>query len=165
VTIPASAPQVEVPESWAPIIKPASNNANRTVTLTYYDTQLVSTGRHHDKRLGPWPFPTNRGNLSTALLQAVQSSGQELWPDWERESIPDPVHTACSVISAVCLFERINDEMCMGTLLRARALKGHCRCRLLVPAVNLSSLHQDGSWEHGTRMETKDIGMLIGLMP
>ena len=83
--------QVQVPESWAPVIKPEFNNTDVEIELTYYDTQLVSTGAHRDARLGPWPFPEKRGQLSNALLEAVQSSGQELWPDWEGEVVTDQV--------------------------------------------------------------------------
>lgn len=85
--------QVQVPESWAPIVKPEFGNTDWNIEMTYYDTQLVSTGANRDQRLGPWPFPEKRGELSTALLKAVASSGQELWPDWEGDSIADQVQT------------------------------------------------------------------------
>lgn len=90
--LPVWASQVQVPESWAPIIKPQFNNTDRTVELTYYDTQLVSTGAKRDTRLGPWPFPEKRGELSTALLEAVKLSGQDVWPDWEGDVVTDQVH-------------------------------------------------------------------------
>lgn len=83
--------QVEVPESWAPIIRQEFNNTSRNIELTYYDTQLVFTGSDRDERLGLWPFPEKRGQLSTALLDAISSSGLDLWPDWEGDSISDQV--------------------------------------------------------------------------
>lgn len=86
---------MDVPESWAAIVRDDFNNTSRSVGLTYYDTQLVVTGPDRDKRLGPWPFPEKRGELSTALLEAVKSSGMGLWPDWESESISDEVNIAC----------------------------------------------------------------------
>jgi hypothetical protein len=167
MTLFAIVSQVEVPESWAPIVKPDFHNTDRTIQLTYYETQLVSTGSHRDEQLGPWPFPEKRGELSKALLQAVQFSEQELWPDWESEFISDQVHSTCSVIaatSAMCSVEMAIGEIHVGILLRTGTLRQHCSCRRHASAVNLSSLRQDGSWEHGTKMETKDIGILTGLM-
>lgn len=89
--------QEDVPESWAPITQRKFNNLDRSVKLKYYETMLVSSGAEHDAHLGPWPFPKSRGPLSSALLEVLKASGQEMWPDWEGESIPQQVPSSCAM--------------------------------------------------------------------
>ena len=81
---------MEGPSEWAALTQRSFNNTERSFSLRYYDTQLVVRGPSHDQRLGPPPFPPQRGAMSAALQAYMREGGVEVWPEWEADSI-DPV--------------------------------------------------------------------------
>jgi hypothetical protein len=83
--------QVDGPAEWAAITELSFNNTNTTFSVRHYPTQLVARGAMPDARLGPWPFPPQRGRLSTAALDFIRDGATELWPDWEASDVPRDV--------------------------------------------------------------------------
>lgn len=83
--------QVEAPPEWAEILTSSFNGTDRKMTLRSYSTQLVARGDPPDPRLGSFPFPAQRGRLSSAALAFIRDGAPELWPDWEAAAVPTDV--------------------------------------------------------------------------